>query len=90
MARVTIHRCDRCGAESRDRNNLTEVISRELCPPCVERLNKFLSMDALTGNRFLDAEILRAAADVLKAIRAQDSVTIEGQLRTIAAVLEEE
>ena len=94
MARVTIHKCDRCGAESRDKNNLTEIAMpsggfvRELCPPCVERLDKFLRIDATTGNRYIDAEILRSAADVLKA--NQDDPILEGALRTKAAMMEDD
>lgn len=102
MARVTIHKCDRCGAESRDRNNLTEIampsggFARELCPPCVERLDKFLQIDATTGNRFVDAAILTAAADVLKAQKPEltldglNMFVLEGQLRTAAAMLEDD
>ena len=100
MARVTIHKCDRCGNESRENNNLTEVtipsagFKWDICPACIEKMDKFLRFGSKTGDRFYQAEVMHVAADVIKEnagnLQDRDAVRLEGELRTLGSILEED
>lgn len=91
MTRICLYVCDHCNAESRE-NNLVKLevgrnFERELCQKCSEGIIKLIRMSGAEGDRFLDAEILRSAADVIKAY--QDDPVLESALRAKAAMLED-
>lgn len=99
MARACVYICDRCATETREINKLEPITAksgyeRELCPSCMQKLMDFIKFGSTTGDRFYQAEVVHVAADVIKEnagnLQGRDAVRLEGELRTIGSILEED
>lgn len=98
--RIDLYICDRCSKETREENNLREMLfpgtgyRRDLCPECVNKLQAFIVFGSGDGDRAHQVDVLNAAADVVKAnagnLQGRDASIVEGELRTIAAILEDD